>query len=279
LDVATGAKFLGRFQCAKRKVLYVDYENRPYRLQERVRDMIGENIPPDVTFYALNRLSDREVGLRKDEEYEALQEIVHGIKPGLLVIDPLRYAVSGDLDEPTSLKILDNVSRLKEINPDMATVLVHHTKKSQGEATAVKLKADPRNWVDKVYGSQALLAHVETIWGLEKEDDSYSFATVPRSQAGLNLVLTKEGISERFVFDSESKQEFTDAQKQAWQKLPQSFTWGQAIKSGIAPSTLSRTLERGTSSGLLRQDRETKQYQKLPDSLEQWNNADNMGVQ
>src|SRR5438045_1075173 len=48
LDVATGGKFLGRFQCAKGKALYIDYENRPYRLQERVRDMIGENIPPDV---------------------------------------------------------------------------------------------------------------------------------------------------------------------------------------------------------------------------------------
>ncbi len=277
LDVAAGADFLGRYPCAKKSVMYVDYENRPYRIQERAKDILGNaEAPPEVYFYALNHLSDRDVGLRKDEEYKQLEALVIDKKPGLLVIDPLRYAVGGELDEVTSMSIIESVAQLKQKSPNMAVILVHHTRKSSGDGSPAKLKADPRSWVDRIYGSQALLAHVEAIWGLERDDDLYTFATVPRSQPGLNLRLGKDHSSERFVFDSETKQELTEAEKAAWSRLPNSFTWTQAESFGIASSTLSRTLGKAVRVGLLFQDRETKAYRKLSDSVEQRNSSEEM---
>jgi hypothetical protein len=263
LDVANGATFLGRYRCAKTKTLYVDYENRPYRIQERAKDLLESAAVPDVIFYALNSLSDRDIGLLKPEDFEKLEQLISEQKPGLVVIDPLRYAVNGELDEPNSMKVIEQVAELKQTNPSMAVVLVHHTRKSHGDGSAQSLKTNPRGWMDKVYGSQALLAHVETIWGLEKNDDSYTFATVPRSQSGLNLILRKESNSERFIFDSEAKKEFTDAQKVAWKLLPESFTWSEAKQFDIADSTLSRTLDTAKAAGLLFQDRESKLYRKL----------------
>jgi hypothetical protein len=231
-----------------------------------------------VYFYALNSLSDRDIGLRKTEEYQQLEALIIDKKPGLLVIDPLRYAVGGELDESTSMALIEKVAQLKQKSIGMAVILVHHTRKSSGDGQATSLKADPRSWVDKIYGSQALLAHAEAIWGLERDDDLYTFATVPRSQSGLNLRLSKDGCSERFVFDSESKQELTEAEKIAWNKLPYSFTWTQGESFGIASSTLSRTLKKAVQVGLLSQDRETKAYRKLSDAVEERNNVAEMKV-
>jgi hypothetical protein len=242
--------------------------------------MIGNaSVPSGVNFYALERLTDRDVGLRIEKEYAALQRLITDYQPDLLVIDPLRYAISGDIDEKTTLTVLDNVSHLREIKPAMATVLVHHKKKSQGDDT-VLLRDEPRAWIDKVYGSQALLAHVETIFGLEKEGDSFTFATVARSQAGLKLTLTKED-TERFALDSESKPEFTDAEKRVFEKLPDIFIWKEALElvgGKKMQSTLSRTLRKAESAGVLLKDRTTKTYKKLRESLELRNHADNIGV-
>jgi hypothetical protein len=275
LDVAAGKPFLGRYQCSKQKVFYIDYENRPYRLQQRVLGLLnGEQPPDDLCFYALNNLSDRDLSLGLDDNFDRLYSQVQELKPGLLVIDPLRYASDGELDEKHSLEIVERVAQLKRDNPAMAVVLVHHLRKS-GDSTSARLKLDPRSWVDKVYGSQALLAHVEAIWGMEKDDDGYTFATVPRSQAVLNLRLSKNAESEQFVFDGETRQELTPAEQEAWKKLPNSFTWTEGLKS-VSNSTLGRTVRKTRENGMLFQDPETKQYRKLLDVLGDRENPTNM---
>jgi hypothetical protein len=271
LDVATGRQFLGRYGCSQGKVLYIDYENRPYRIQERVSNLLkGHVVPDNFYFYALDNLSDRDVSLGNMANFQRLEAQVDELRPELLVIDPLRYAADGELDEKHSLDIVENVARLKSKNSPMAVVLVHHVRKSTTNGGQTSLKVDPRSWVDNVFGSQALLAHVESIWGMQKSDDGYTFASVPRSQAALNIQLSKDADSEKFEFETETKQSLTPAELEAWKKLGPSFTWTEGCALGIPNSTFGRMVKKAVESGLARQDRETKQYRKLAERLGEW---------
>jgi hypothetical protein len=163
-------------------------------------------------------------------------------------------------DEDWALKILDAVSTLQKENPSMAVILVHHVRKQQDNGSE-PLRNDPRSWMDRIYGSQALLAHVDAIWGLEEDPEGYTFTTVPRSQDPLLVPLEKQPESERFLLSSE-RLPFTETQKAAWAKLPQDFTWSEALKLGIPNSLLDRTIRRAKSAGLLTQNAGTKRYRK-----------------
>src|SRR4030095_2212686 len=135
-------------------------------------------------------------------EYQRLAEEIFQRQPKLLMIDPLRYAMSGrqTSKEEDALVAVDQISKLHALCPDMGVVLVHHAKRPQGQGIKTTLSVDPRSWIDEqVYGSQVLLAHVDNIWGLEQEQDGYVFATVPRAQESLLLRLEKQPESERFL--------------------------------------------------------------------------------
>ena len=137
--------------------------------------------------------------------------------------------------------------------------MVHHLRKAQ---RGPRLAVDPRAWIEKTHGSQALLAHVENIWGLEHEEEGYVFATVARSHEGKIIRLTKTPES-GFPRDEEGRTDFPQAQQKAWETLPTEFTWSEAIGFGIQNSTLDRTIRRARANGLLLQDVETKKYRKV----------------
>jgi hypothetical protein len=268
LDVARAKQFLGRYQSLQTDVFYVDYENRPYHLQKRVRNLLkGDEAPNNFYYYALENLIERDLSLGIEENFNRLELKIDELKPGLLVIDPLRYAADGEIDEKGALRIVERVAKLKSINSAMAVILVHHLRKSTGESGQTLLKVDPRTWIDNVYGSQALLAHVESIWGMQGDDDGYTFATVARSHRGQNIRLSKNPDSQEFVFDAETRRDFTAAELEAWNKLGQSFTWTEAQGLGIPNSTLGRTIRKASENGLLRQDPDTKRHHKLPEEV------------
>lgn len=268
IDVACGDSFLGQYSTIRTNVLYVDYENRPYQIKRRAQDLAMGRRVDKVHVEAYENISARRVGLYAPEEFAQLEKLVREHQPGLLVIDPLRYALSGETtEEQVVLKAIDRVSQLQEIRPGLSTILIHHLKKKQSDLK-IRLLKDPRSWIDQVYGSQALLAHVETTWGLEIDGDGYVFATVPRSQQPLVIRLEKMPESEKFLFSPWQAQTdcFTSAQKEAWQKLPDNFTWTEGLACGVANSTLNRVIRGAQAAGLLTQDRQTKRYTKVKDS-------------
>lgn len=269
IDVACGDPFLGNFTTHQTGVLYVDYENRPRRLKERGIDLLDGRPPSSVAHLSLkayDRVSDRDVGLSNTQEQDRLTQLVRDLKPGLVIIDPLRYALGDDTQkEKTAMNLIERVSMLQKVNPDTAVIIVHHLKKQQDQREAVSPQDDAQTWIDQVYGSQALLAHSDTIWGLKEDDDGYSFVTVPRAQDKLNLRLEKKPNSERFILSPPQAQTacFKPAQIAAWNKLPASFSWKQGLKHGVANSTLDRVIRKARAAGLLTQDPITKQYSKV----------------
>ena len=194
------------------------------------------------------------------------------LEPEFLILDPLRYALraappkvgTSTGDEALALALVDQVSKLQDIIADLNVVLVHHLKKTQDPASGLRLRSDPRSWIEKAYGSQALLAHVDTIWGLEEDKDDYTFATVPRAQEPLMLTLEKQPGSERFLPGPPDAISFrTPAQHQVWNKLPPEFGWRDVVKAGIASNnTLNRVIRQAFAAGLLIQDPVTRWYCK-----------------
>jgi hypothetical protein len=263
IDVSRGEPFLGRYKTQRASVLYVDYENRPHRLKERGMDLAKGGALDNIIFKSYDLISERDVGLF-GAEFERLQEIAEAVSPGLLIIDPLRFAVLREsTDERAAVDALDQVSKLRVANPAMAVLLVHHLKKAQENFTPV-LRNDQRAWIEQVYGSQALLAHVETICGLEHDEAGYAFGTVSRSEDSFIIGLEREPGSQRFVVSPNSVQVagMTPALRDAWNLLPPEFSRGEGIKLGIANNTLDRLIRQAKASGLLTQDPKTGRYKK-----------------
>ncbi len=263
IDISRGEPFLGRYATQKSFVLYTDYENRPYRLRQRGVDIAQGRPVNYIAYIAFDRISDRNVALI-GEGFDHLQDIVGELGPGLLIIDPLRYAILADSsDERATVEALDQISHLGDRNPGLAVLLVHHLKKAQDNLTP-ELRDDPRAWIDRVYGSQALIAHVETIWGLEHDDDGYALGTVSRSEESFVLGLEKESDSQRFILSPTSIQvaRMTKALREAWDKLPCEFSRGQGVALGIPNNNLDRMIRHARASGILVQDPRTKVYRK-----------------
>ena len=92
-----------------------------------------------------------------------------------------------------AINAIDNVSSLRRLCPSLAIILVHSLKKDQElSRNKIKLCDDPRAWIELSFGSQALLAHVDTVMGLEQDDDHYILATLPRAHEPIVVSLEKQ---------------------------------------------------------------------------------------
>ena len=264
IDVSAGDPFLGQYPTRAGTVLYIDYENRLDNLKKRGEDLLQGRTGENLHIKSFERIADKDVGLANQKERDSLSALVELHQPTLLIIDPLRLAWARDLmEDQNALKLLAYVSLLQKSNQGMSVILVHHCRKAQ-EATPVKLQSDPRSWIEKSYGSQALIAHVDSIWGLEEDGDGYIFASIARAHDGLLLRLEKEPESERFIFGNQETLSFkTSKQKDAWEKLPDEFGWREAqTELNISSNLMRNVLSRALQAGLLLQDSETKRYRK-----------------
>jgi archaellum biogenesis ATPase FlaH len=264
IDVANGNPLLGKLATKKGRVLYIDYENRSHRIKARGQDLAQGHSVDDVFFAAYEKISGRDLGL-DDKNLERLKDAVKILQPTLLVIDPLRLATSSDLKLPDkAVTVLNAASSLFAANKNMGILLIHHLIKRQGEYI-VKLRTDPRAWIEGAFGSQALIAHVETIIGLERDNDElYTLATVPRSSEPIIWSLEKAPQSERFVLCGDDAQikMWSTALQEGWKKLPLDFSWSDGVLL-VGNSTLDRILRKAKPLGLVVQDPKTKRYTKI----------------
>jgi len=264
IDIGGGSHFLEEFPTQTGKVLYIDFENKYEQIQKRVLDLGAKHEAnlKNVAVQAYKRAIDRDVSLYGDGAAH-LKEIIEEKEPELLILDPLRYAAAekGRSEENWALNMIDAVQEIQSVRPSMAVLLVHHLRKA-GEDGGPTLRDDPRTWIEKCFGSQALLAHVDSIWGLAAEVEGYTFATVPRSVEQLTVRLHKLPESERFFISDDRLESLSPEQREYFSKLPQQFTYAQAITLGIPKGSAGRLIRRCKSSGLLKVD-EDGQYRKV----------------
>jgi len=260
IDLATGSPFLGKFSTTKCRVLMVDYENRPVALKRRGGMILkGRDTAGNLLVKTFPYLTKRDVGL-SGKEHNAMLQVVQLYQPDVLLIDPLRYAApkSGQAKEENwAVETIDAIDKLRAVNPQLTVIVVHHVRKANAEEKGPSLKDDPRTWIERTYGSQALIGHVDSIWGLEAgRDGDYTFATVPRSHGLITLKLDKEPDSEVFTLSDDALASLTNDQRVYWQQLPDAFNWTQALKT-VPKASLSRLIRTGLSNGILAKDGET----------------------
>jgi AAA domain len=260
IDLATGNSFLGKFQTAKCRVLMVDYENRPIQVKHRGKMILnGRDTGGNLFVKSFPYLTKRDVGL-SGKEHNAMLQLVQMHRPDVLLIDPLRYAAPKNgaaKEENWAVETIDAIDKLRTVNPQLTVIVVHHVRKTNADEKGPSLRDDPRTWIERTYGSQALIGHVDSIWGLEAEKDGdYTFATVPRSHGLIVLKLDKAPDSEVFMLSDDVLACLTNEQRVYWQQLPEAFNWIQAIQT-VPKASLSRLIRTGTSNGILVKDGET----------------------
>ena len=256
IDIGGGGLFLEEYKTKSGKVLYVDFENQAVQIKKRVIDLRRDRNISNVFVTHFERASaiNRGIGLF-GENGDRLRDLISEHKPDVMIIDPLRYAAvgSGKSNEESAAMAVIDVADLSSINPKMATLLVHHLRKQQDGASSL-LRDDPRSWIERSFGSQALIAHVDNIWGLAAEAEGYTFATVPRSHEQLTIRLEKRPDSQLFLMTDDAMEALSPDQRIHWAKLPQQFTWSDGVRCGVPNSSLDRLVRSGLSAGTLRKD-------------------------
>jgi len=205
LCLSRGEEFLGQRVEKKRRVLYLDLENRPAGALQRFQQM-GKSDPvadANVLIYAPETLSENEFSLDLPNGVELLREQVRKHEPDVLIIDTWRLFLGGKDENKTEVVVngLKKLSQIREDRPKLAIVLVHHLRKHGNDST--KLRENPGAWVENCSGHHALVSHVDACLGLEREvnkegDELIVFGGVARSTTAMRLLLEEDDKTLRF---------------------------------------------------------------------------------
>lgn len=157
LSVCQGGKAMGKFTAEKGETLYIGLEDKPRRLQSRLKMMLG--IEPERTFpdgfYFMNEFLKLEEG-GEEQLIKILEE-----KPGLRLVVIDTYARFTSRKAYNDLYSEDYAigAKLQKIALDfrIALVVIHHTRKMQSEYA-----------LDDVSGTTGITAAADTVFVLKK---------------------------------------------------------------------------------------------------------------
>lgn len=175
LDVASGSKWLGRFQCEKRKVLYLDYENDDDELSRRCRGLSStpvEGFDPIIMPSKFLASADLQPTLMKwASEY------------GMICVDTYSAGTGNSEDEnkPIFAKALQTMKRVAA-KTGCIFVVLHFTKKPKTDKDGNVVKSSDMRM--DLRGTSQLYNAVDVIFHTESEtDDTCSvFQTKSRGQ-------------------------------------------------------------------------------------------------
>ncbi len=242
LAVSRGDTFLGHCVPKARRVLVLDLENRAVGVRSRFQKMSDSSEGDDRVFiYAPETLSDLGITLATPHGIKALQQLVADVKPDLLIIDTWRLLLGGD-ENKTEVVVrgLRALSSLRQLVPALAILVVHHTRKTQGQDPPL-LRIDPSAWVENASGHYSLIAHMDACYGLEREIDRKSgdelivFGGVSRSAAPRTLLLDEDPETLTFrTADSDDviQKLLTEKERAAWHAVEDQpeFTFTEVVE-------------------------------------------------
>jgi hypothetical protein len=228
ISLASGIPFLGLAVPAKRKVLYLDLENSPEITQRRSAGMEADRSWwSNAVFYCPKTLGEIQVSLIKSRGLQRLTEMVRSVDPALMIADTFRLCMLG-ADENSAadiLRALTALSSLKQVNPKLALVLIHHTRKSI--VGGPKLRQDPAGWVETASGHSALVGHSDLCFGIERESQDSGphiyFGGIARNHSVPLLMLEDcpDLTYHRLTGEAFALSTFGKAERVAWDKAKQ----------------------------------------------------------
>jgi hypothetical protein len=272
LAVSRGENFLGHQVPKARLVLILDLENRAARVRTRFQKMsVGSSGDERLFIVAPETLSDMGMTLATSDGIKRLQELVARVKPSLLIIETWRLLLAGD-ENKTEVVVrgLRALSSLRENLPKLAILIVHHTRKTQGQDPPL-LRIDASAWVENASGHYSLIAHMDACFGLEREidrntgDELIVFAGVSRSAAPRTLLLDED--LETLIFGTAESADvvqklLTERERAAWlavERLPH-FTFKDVICN-------ANTKNRKLVSSMLKKLHSMNVIERMPDGV------------
>ncbi len=169
VQICTGGMFLGR-QCDRSGCLYLDLESSERRPQQRLNMLVGEENPKPDNLYIIT--ASQEVNkLGKGFEDQITHQIQMHPDIKFVVVDVYQKirpdevkSVSGynkDYNDFAALKKLSN-------QLDIGILLIHHTRKMR----------DTNDAFNKLNGSAGIMASLDCIWLLDKDNRSDKSVTL-----------------------------------------------------------------------------------------------------
>jgi hypothetical protein len=160
LDVATGGRFLDRFQCEHGKSLYLALEDSEWRLQDRMFKIMGHrNAPKD--YFMATQIDPKESSIAQ------LEKTIMKIPDlRLVMIDTWAHFKDLSADAGKANMYYLDVNELKPMKKlalafNVCILLVHHTNKSK----------DAKHFNQAASGSMGFAGTVDTRWWLKSEQD------------------------------------------------------------------------------------------------------------
>lgn len=158
LAIATGKRFLNRYESHTARVLLVQQESSFYSFQRRVGAVRLRYGPTDELFI----MSNVGIDLTNEGQSEKLEEEIRRVRPSLLVLDPFASFFSGDENSAKEVGAIVRLLRKWRDDYDTAICIVHHSNKGNGDRAGLRMR-----------GSSALYAAAEAgIWMERKEDEA-----------------------------------------------------------------------------------------------------------
>ncbi|HEY1757744.1 MAG TPA: AAA family ATPase [Bryobacteraceae bacterium] len=219
-----GTPFLGLNIPKQRRVLIVDLENRPGALRDRLIRMAGQRTAaPGLFIWSAQSLREDVINATQ-AGVARLQAMIKKAHADVLIIDPWRLWLGADEnDAERVVQGLRALASLRESRPRLTIIIIHHVRKERFDSPR-KLLADPNLWVESVSGHHALLSHVDSCYGLERQRDESGeemivFAGVARNTDPRVLLLEDDEETLRFeVRKSEDALQdvLTPKEKEIW---------------------------------------------------------------
>jgi hypothetical protein len=189
--------------------------------------------------------------------------MIEKTKAEVLIIDPWRLWLGGDENNAeVVVQGLRMLSKLRESRPRLTIIIIHHVRKERFDSPR-KLLADPSLWVESVSGHHALLSHVDSCYGLERQrdddgDELIVFGGVARNTDPRALLLEDDEETLRFaVRQSEDALQavLTPKEREIWRVATKLGTFGfnELVKAstGNNRKSVSATVKKALSHGML----------------------------
>lgn len=163
--ISSGGLFLGKYQCKKLPVLYLQLEGKKDETAMRLENMMrAVSVDPNFFFRAYKKFLPLDI----PEYCKALENLILSLPvlPKVLCLDCLYMGMEGDLNDNQAVrKFIANVSPLFE-KFGLTVIIVHHAKRDEYFEGKKQEKGDKSS-----YGSVFLRAYVDHIIYLDKNQD------------------------------------------------------------------------------------------------------------
>lgn len=176
LAVATGGKWLDRFETTKGGALVIDFESGDWELRRRAHRLAaGRQLVTPLEGFAFVTMPT--MSLADDDFYEALEPLAR--EHAFIGIDSLA-AGSGGIDE-NDARFARSLQRLKALASETGSVVVllHHARKSS--ASDKEKDSDPR---EMVRGTSAIFNACDVVLQLKRADDESFVCSQTKSRGG-----------------------------------------------------------------------------------------------